>query len=276
MRYVRWKYGDAWIIKIDIRKFYYSIDRELTKQLIRKRVPAEETDFLTLVDMTIDNSPEADGKGLPLGNVTSQDDAGIIGNEIDQYATRQLHLKHYTRFADDIIIVVPTREEARANLEKIQKFIKDRLHLETNEKTRIFPYQQGVKALGFRIYTTHILLQDWTIQHMKARIKKIDEKVQSGEMTEARAQQEVDSWLGHARMANAYKLCEKIFAPYPYIKYDRGDWHFGERSPRKKKEYEEKRHKKGRNNGKRNNTQVRNIEGQRDDLRDAEQSGERR
>ena len=50
-----------------------------------------------------------------------------------------------------------------------------------------------------------------------------------------KAQQEVNAWLGHARIANAYHVCEQIFEPYPYIKFDRDDWHFGKPSPKKRR-----------------------------------------
>lgn len=263
MRYVKWKYGDAWIMKLDIRKFYYNIDREVTKELLRKKITPDEKDFLDLLCKIIDHSPEKDGKGLPLGNVSSQDLANVIGNQIDQYATRYKHWKHYVRFADDVIAVFPTREEAKASMQDLKGFIKEQLHLETNEKTRIFPVDQGVKALGYRIYTTHMLLQDYTIKHEKMRIAAIDEKVKSGQMTEKEAQHQTDSWLGHARVANSYKLCEKIFKHYPYIKYEREDWRFGEKSPKMKEKIY----------GKRNNSQAGNIDRQRNTVCNANQPG---
>lgn len=236
MRFVKWKYGDAWILKMDIRKFYYRIDREVAKELLKKQISGEESDFLKFLYMIIDNSPEEDGVGLPLGNVSSQDIANVVGNEIDQYAIRFLHLKWYTRFADDIVIVVPSKTEAKGALVELSNFIEKRLHLELNEKTKIYPCKQGVRALGYRIYTTHILLQDDTIRHMRSRMAKIDEEVKAGRKSVKKAQQEVDAWLGHARIANAYHVCERIFEPYPYIKFDRDDWHFGQPSPKKRKQ----------------------------------------
>lgn len=243
MRYVRHKYGEAWIAKLDLRKYYYSIDREVTKRLYRKRVPKEETYFLEYLDMVVDSSPEPDGKGHPLGNVCSQDFGNITGNEIDQYAVRYRQYMHYVRYMDDIILVLPTKEEAKAAIADLEEFIAKNLHLETNEKTRVFPVAQGVKTLGVRIYTTHILLQDRTIQSMKRRIKEIDRKVKAGEMTEKQAQLEVNAWLGHARHTNSYKLCKKIFAPYPYIKFEDENWRFGERSPKERTRYQEKKKK---------------------------------
>ena len=251
MRQCVWENGDAWIIKADIRKYFYSIDRDKLKQAYRKPIPEYEKEYLELLDEMVDSSPEPGGKGIPLGNVTSQDFANIIGNEIDQYCKRYLGLKWYVRFMDDIIIVVPTKEEAREKLEKITKFVNERLNLELNEKTKIFPYRQGVKALGYVIKTTHISLQKRTIKGMKRRMKELDRQYKAGEKTAQEVQNAVASWLGHARFANAYNLCKKIFEPYPYIKFENPKQKFGRKINRKKKG--------GNKNGKRNNTHVRNA-----------------
>ena len=97
-----------------------------------------------------------------------------------------------------------------------------RLHLETNQKTKIYPLKQGVNAYGFKIRTTHLELRT----ESKRRVKKMDEKLQAGELTEKEVVQTFQSWLGFARWASAYNLCRKIFAPYPYIKVE-GEMQFG-------------------------------------------------
>ena len=70
---------------------------------------------------------------------------------------------------------------------------------------------------------------------MKRRIKKIDEKVQSGRLTKKQAQQAVNAWLGHARHSNSYNLAKKIFEKYDYIQIEDKDWKFGDISPQEKK-----------------------------------------
>lgn len=239
MRVCRWKYGDAWVVKIDIRKYFYSINREIVKKLYRKQIP-EGDEFLWYLDMMIDHSPEPDGKGVPLGNTTSQDEANITANEIDQFAKRYLGLKYYVRYMDDIIIVVESKKRAREVLKEMVRFIWEHLDLEVNEKTKIFPASQGVKTLGMRIYETHIMLQDATIKGMKRRIAAMDEKRKAGELTEREIQLAVNSWLGHARHSNSYNLCKKIFADYPYIQIEDPEWRFGDLSKKKRKEYEKK------------------------------------
>lgn len=239
MRICRWKHGDVWIVKIDLRKYFYSINREIVKKLYRKQIP-EGDEFLWYLDMLLDHSPEPGGRGIPLGNTTSQDEANITGNEIDQFAKRFLCLKYYVRYMDDIIITVPSKAEARATLQSMVAFISEHLDLEVNEKTKIFPAKQGVKTLGVRIYETHILLQDATIQGMKRRIAEMDRKVKAGEMKEKDVQLAVNAWLGHARHTNSYNLCKKIFAPYPYIQIEDPEWKFGDWSKKKRKAYNEK------------------------------------
>lgn len=230
MRLVKWKYGDGWVLKMDVRKFFYSINRDILKQILRKKI--KDNKFLNLLDKIIDSSPEGE-KGIPLGNVTSQDFANIYLNEVDQYAKRYLNLKYYVRYMDDIIVVLKTKEEAQQAKENITKFLNERLDLQTNSKTRIFPIAQGVNAYGFKIFTTHKLVRDTSKAAMKRRIKAMDRKVQNGEMTEKEVQQSVNSWLGHARHSNSYNLSKKIFDKYKYIEIEKENFKFGQKNTQK-------------------------------------------
>ena len=245
MRLAQWKYEEPYIVKIDVRKFFYSINRDILKTIYRKKIPESEQDFLRILDMIVDSSPEGE-RGLPLGNVTSQDFANIYLNEVDQFCKRYLGLKWYVRYMDDICIIVKDRETARDVLAKIRTYVKDHLDLELNEKTHIYPLAQGINTLGFRIHTTHLEVRNSSKAAMKRRIKKIDEKVQSGRLTKKQAQQAVNAWLGHARHSNSYNLAKKIFEKYDYIQIEDKDWKFGDISPKKRKEMESR--------GKRNHT----------------------
>ena len=165
MRVARMKWGDeATVIKIDVRKFFYSIDRSVLKQIIAKRFkklkkkyPEKYEDFLRfyrLLCKVIDSSPEGE-RGIPLGNVSSQDFANIYLNELDQFCIRFLGATLYTRYMDDVVVIAPNKEIAREWLAKIKVFLQERLHLETNQKTKIFYVRQGVNAYGFKIKATH-------------------------------------------------------------------------------------------------------------------------
>ncbi len=225
LRYIDWRYNSGWVLKMDIRKYFYSIDREVLKKLLRKKIG--DTKFLRLLDIIIDSSPEGE-RGIPLGNVTSQDFANIYLNEVDQYVKRRLGIKEYVRYMDDIIIVLPTLEKAKDTRSKITAFVQEKLHLETNEKTQIFPIEQGVNAYGYKIYKTHKLVRNSSKKRMKRRMKKMDEKLKNGEISEHEVKQGVNSWLGHARHSNSFNLSKKIFENYEYINVEHKDNKFGE------------------------------------------------
>lgn len=226
MRACERKYGGGWIAKLDVSKFFYSIDRDILKRILRKKITCKKT--LWLLDKIIDSSPEG-SVGIPLGNVTSQDFANIYLNELDQYVKRWLGVKWYVRYMDDAVAVVPTREEAQRLKEQMERFLEEKLHMKANpKKTQIFPLKQGVNAYGFKIWTTHRLLRDQSKRAMKRRIKAMDRKMKEGLLTEKEVQQAVSSWLGHARHGQCFNLAKKIFANYPYIKIE-GDEGFGKR-----------------------------------------------
>lgn len=228
MRACKRKHGDGWIVKVDVSKFFYSIDRGILKRILRKKIKCRKT--LWLLDMIIDSSPEGD-VGIPLGNVTSQDFANIYLNEVDQYVKRFLGVKWYVRYMDDMIAVVPTREEAKELKNKIVLFLRERLNLSENpKKSQIFPLKNGVNAYGFKIRTTHRLVRDQSKRAMKRRIKAMDRKLKARIIRKQDVQQAVNSWLGHARHSNSYNLAKKIFGKYSYIKVE-GERKFGERRP---------------------------------------------
>lgn len=240
MKLCKWKYGEEHcvIMKIDVRKFFYSIDRDILKKILTKKVKDEI--LLKWLFKVIDSSPEGE-TGIPLGNVTSQDYANIYLNELDQYCVRYLGIKYYTRYMDDVVIVVPPKTKivdgnevievealdiARDWLEKIKTYLDERLNLETNDKTKIFPLSQGVNAFGFKLYTTHRLVRDQSKRAMKRRIKAMDRKLENDEIELKEVVQAVNSWLGHARHSNSYNLAKKIFKQYPYVKTE-GEIYFG-------------------------------------------------
>lgn len=226
MRICEREWGDAWIVKFDVSKFFYSIDRDILKRLLRKQISCRKT--IWLLDLIIDSSPEGE-KGIPLGNVTSQDFANIYLNELDQFVKRYCKVRYYVRYMDDAIAVVKTREEA-AHLKRLMIwFVREILQLHENpKKTQIFPLKQGVNAYGYKIWTSHRKVRDESKKAMKRRIKAMDKKMQLGKITEKELLQAVYSWLGHARHSNSYNLCKKIFNKYDYINIE-GDDYFGKR-----------------------------------------------
>lgn len=242
MRIAEREFKDPWIVSVDVSKFFYTIDRKITKRLYRKKISCRKT--LWLIDLLLDSSPPTNFKmlegldvnpqnsdeiGIPLGCTTSQDSANLNLNELDQYTVRFLGHRYYVRYMDDMNVVVDGKEGAQLLMKQMCSFLREKLNLVENpQKSQIFPLKQGVNAYGYKIWTTHMKIRDDSKRRVKRRIKAMDRKMRSGEMTVEEVRQPINSWIGHARHSNSYNLCKKIFAPYPYIKIE-GDERFGER-----------------------------------------------
>jgi len=210
MRKGAWEYGeDAYIIKLDIRKFFYSINRDILKEILPKKIKCKET--ISLVYKIIDSADEIDPLGLPLGNTLSQLFTNVYMDRFDQYCKRVLQIKYYVRYADDVIAIVQNKAEANRILTAMIDFLKEVLELDINErKTRIFPIEQGVNAYGFKIYKTHRLLRDDSKKKIKRKTKKMKRLLVEGYMSPDKAEQILNSWLGHARYGSSRNFINRL------------------------------------------------------------------
>lgn len=220
MRKAAWEYGeDAYIIKLDIRRFFYSINREILKDLLPKKIKCIDT--LNLVYKIIDSADVIDPLGLPLGNTLSQLFTNVYMDRFDQYCKRVLRIRHYVRYADDVIAIVQNKAEANRILTAMIDFLKEELELDINEhKTRIFPVEQGVNAYGFKIFKTHRLLRNDSKKKIKRKARKLKWTIMYGRMTVAKAEQIFNSWLGHARYGCSQNFINSLIERNDYIYVD--------------------------------------------------------
>ena len=217
MRQAHWKYGQgAYIIKLDISKFFYSIDRDVLKRILPKKIKCKET--LSLLYQIIDSARLIDQVGIPLGNLLSQLFANVLMNEFDQFCKRRLSIKYYIRYADDAIAFVENKTKAQRVLWSMQSFLEDETRLNINpKKTKIFPIDQGVNAYGFKIYRTHRLLRDDSKRRIKRKAKKMRRLIAEGLMTAEKAEQILNSWQGHAKQGCNYNFIQRLLQRNDYI-----------------------------------------------------------
>lgn len=195
--YVSTSRDSDWVVKLDMKQFFYSINHNSLKRVLRKKIKCQKT--LNLLDRVIDSSPI--NPGLPLGNLTSQIFANIYMNEVDQYCKRQLGLKKYIRYMDDIIIIVPTKIKAAQTIKSVARLILS-LNLLLNKKSKIFPITQGINSLGVKISKNYCLLRKSSIDTIKKIIKL------KNVLSVSKFEQRVNSWKGHAVNANISNFIE--------------------------------------------------------------------
>ncbi len=135
------KYGSYYILKCDISKFFFSIDQEILKQKLKRKI--KDKDALDIIFKIID-SEEA---GLGIGNMTSQVLAIFYLNDLDHYIKEELKIKYYVRYQDDFLLFHPSKEYLKECLEKIKVFLsKEKLSL--NKKSRIYKNTNHFIFLG--------------------------------------------------------------------------------------------------------------------------------
>ena len=164
---------DFYILKCDIHKFFYSIDKNILYNILKKKYKDER--FLNFTRKIIFENTEGD-VGIPIGNYTSQYFANIYLNELDHYVKEKLKIKYYVRYMDDFLLITPNKEKSKEIKEDLEKFLKTELKLKLNKKTNYFPNKNGVKFCGFRIYKNKTKLANSNKKKINNRIRKWNKK----------------------------------------------------------------------------------------------------
>ena len=200
------KYGyDCWIIKEDIKKFFYTIDHDILKDILKYFVI--DKDAYWLCEKFIDST---DGVGLPLGNQVSQVYALLYLSGLDHFITGELGIKYYGRGMDDFYFIVQDRKYAKWCLSAIYEFVHT-LGLELNGKTQIIPFKNGIKFCGFHTYVTldgKVIrkLKNENKRAAKKKYKKMADLVKSGKLSKEKFYESYNAWKNHISHGNCVKL----------------------------------------------------------------------
>src|SRR5690606_12018337 len=126
LRRVQRGHGCVYVLKADIAKYFYTIDHDIIKKLVRKRIRCRRT--LALLDSIIDSSAEPGHLrpvGLPIGNLTSQLFANIYLHELDEFVKHGLREPHYIRYMDDFCVVHHDKTHLHRVRAQIEQFLWD-------------------------------------------------------------------------------------------------------------------------------------------------------
>lgn len=205
MRIMKRKHNNYYILKGDISKYFYSIDKDILFKIMKKYIKEEELLNLTKLFIYDGNS-----LGIPIGNYTSQSFANIYLNELDKYVKETLKVKYYLRFMDDFVILEKDKEKCKEILKKIEIFLINELHLKLNSKTRIYPNKMGVNFCGYRIFETHILVRNRSKKKIKKDIKKWNYLYLNNKLNKKKQELSFNSWLSHVSHTDSYNLVNNV------------------------------------------------------------------
>ena len=189
----------AWVLKCDVRKFFASIDHSRLKKILARHI--SDPDVFWLCGQVIDSfNSGISGKGLPLGNLTSQLFGNVYMHELDMYVKQGLRIKHYIRYADDFVFISESRDELEKLLSKVRNFLCSDLTLDLHkDKVFIQPYSSGVDFLGWAHFPKHRVLRTSTKRRLLRNLQWYP------------LRETINSYRGLLSHGNTFKIRKRLF-----------------------------------------------------------------
>ncbi len=183
----------VYALKCDVKQFFASVDHQILMDLLKQKIDDPKT--VGLLQEIINSLSTSPGKGIPLGNLTSQLFANIYLHEFDWFVKNQLREKYYLRYCDDFIILSTDRQHLLNLVPIITEFVQTRLALTIHpNKVKIRSWRQGIDFLGYVVKPESLVLRH------KTKLRTIQR------VTEAN----LSSYLGLCVHANEYRLSQLI------------------------------------------------------------------
>ena len=187
----------AWYLKEDISGFFMNIDKNILYELVCRRTRQKDLQWLAGVlifhdctedyhfkgnPLLLDRIPPHKtlfrvpaGKGLPIGNLTSQFFANVYLNELDQFVKRRLGCRYYLRYCDDFVLLDRSAEKLLQWRDQIEEFLHERLLLQLNHSQhRLRPVADGINFLGYIVRRRYVLVRKRVVSHLRERLERYD------------------------------------------------------------------------------------------------------
>jgi retron-type reverse transcriptase len=158
--------NEEYFLKLDIRKFFYSIDKTILQKLIEQKIKDKR-----LVKVMMMYTNQGDPVGIPIGNLLSQLYALIYLNPLDHFVKHTLRVKHYVRYVDDFILIGLTFSQCMEYRARIVQFLQDELHL-TLSKSTIQKVKRGINFVGYRTWQHRKLIRKHSMYKFRKAVKR--------------------------------------------------------------------------------------------------------
>ncbi|MFA7173816.1 MAG: reverse transcriptase/maturase family protein [Kiritimatiellia bacterium] len=192
-KYFRACSPDEYYLQLDIKKFFYSIDHGILKELVERKI--KDRRLLNLIFKFL-NCNDCNGVGIPIGNFLSQILALVVLNPLDHFIKRDLKEKMYVRYVDDSLIIGLTNEKAKRLKHIIEEYLHDTLKMSLS-KWRIAKIKRGTNYCGYRIWQNKMLVRKYILYRFKKAVLNNDTPA-------------IVSYLGHAKGTQSIAYMQKI------------------------------------------------------------------
>jgi RNA-directed DNA polymerase len=226
-RYQAWAQRYRYVLKMDVRQYFPSIDHDILKDKLRRRI--KDRSALDLLDRIIDGSPKATAEpcyfagdnlftpferrvGIPIGNLTSQFFANLYLDDLDHFIKQKLCVRPYLRYVDDMVVL----DNDKRRLAEIRSVVRERLALDRlrlhPNKAHITSVTDGLNLLGYFVYPQRRLLRNDNGHRFARKLRALTKAYAAGHVQWSDITPRVQSWIGHAQHADTDGLRRVIFS----------------------------------------------------------------
>lgn len=201
-----------YFLKLDVQKFFDSVNHDVLKKLLRCKI--KDRDLLWLMDTFIDHPvPWTEkGKGIPIGNLTSQHFANFYLSGLDHFIKEYIRIEGYVRYMDDLLLFSDEKETLWDAASRIEDFLNNRLRLKIkNGSLLLSPVTQGISFLGFRIFPGVIRVSRKGWRRFRRKTLRRDREYINELIDFETWQRSMSSLLGHMKQANTRNLRYSFF-----------------------------------------------------------------
>jgi retron-type reverse transcriptase len=196
---LRDKPNTEYCLKMDVKKFYQSVDHTVLKEILRNKI--KDADLLWLLDEIIDSTDE----GVPIGNYLSQHFGNLYLSGYDHWMKETQKCRYYFRYCDDVVVLDADKTRLHDLRIKTEQYWVDKLKLTLKGNWQIFPVNvRGIDFLGYRFFSKYTLLRKNTAKTFKRKLRKLSANWQN--MQPVSVLSTVMSYEGWLRHANCLHL----------------------------------------------------------------------
>lgn len=193
-------------LKLDIRKYFDSVSHEILNDMLRRKF--KDGQLLVLFEKIIASYNVTPGRGIPIGNLTSQYFANFYLGYLDHFIKEELGIRRYVRYMDDFILWENDRESLHKAFHSIQSFTNEKLALSLHE-----PYinvvKSGVPFLGFLIFPDKIHLSQKKKRRLIKKHISYTNHLESGQWSESEAGLRLNALWAQTKLARTRRIAIK-------------------------------------------------------------------
>ena len=201
-----------WYMKMDVRKYFDSIDHRIAMDLLARRI--KDKKVLAIFERILDSYHTQPGKGLPIGNLISQHLANFYLRLFDHWLQEERKIGKYVRYMDDMLVFAHSKANLKSELFEIKAFLRDKLALELKHNVQINRTRHGLPFLGLRLFPHTIRLSPRNKKRFVEQFVRFETRHARGIWTEDTAARHMEALFAFAMTADTEQFRRSVIGRF--------------------------------------------------------------